>query len=386
MRRLSLAGPALQSSILPVARLTTSPAYQPSPAGGTTVAKFAPRGVRLGAALGCRAGGLTLAVLLLGGLLSPGVGHAEDLAECMTTRMQQVDDSLTIRELRVQCQKQLQSGEYVAETKPEAVVSRRLRKDREHVLEPFTLMAHKPNYILVATHNFSGYDPTVYREQTGDPDFNIDDTESQFQISIKAPLAVNLFDTFNIWAAYTNRSFWQVYNSKESRPFRETNHEPEIWAQFTPNWEFLGFTNTSNSIGLVHQSNGRSGVLSRSWNRIYANLVVEKGNLGLAFKPWYRIPEDSGDDDNPDITDYLGHYELRGAYKWGRHVFSGMSRNNLESGFSKGAVELGWSFPLGNYPYLKGYVQYFNGYGESMIDYNKHVNRIGVGIALTDLL
>lgn len=254
------------------------------------------------------------------------------------------------------------------------------------MLEPFTLMSHKPNYILVATHNFSGYGPTVYRQQTGDPGFDIDDTESQFQISIKKPLAVNLFDTFDIYVAYTNRSFWQVYNGEESRPFRETNHEPELWAQFNPNWEFLGSTNTANQIGVVHQSNGRSGVLSRSWSRIYANFVFEKDNFALAFKPWYRIPEDAADDDNPDIADHLGHYELRAAYKHGDYVFSAMSRNNLGSGFGKGAVELAWSFPLGDYRYMKGYLQYFNGHGESMIDYNRHVNRIGVGFALTDWL
>ena len=63
-----------------------------------------------------------------------------------------------------------------------------------------------------------------------------------------------------------------------------------------------------------------------------------------------------------------------------------MSRNNLESGFSKGAVELSWSFPLWNYPYFKGYVQYFTGYGESLIDYNNYVNTIGVGVAISDWL
>ena len=61
-----------------------------------------------------------------------------------------------------------------------------------------------------------------------------------------------------------------------------------------------------------------------------------------------------------------------------------MLRNQLESGFKRGAVELGWSFPVFDYPYLKGYVQYFYGYGESLIDYDRKVNRIGVGISVTD--
>ena len=330
---------------------------------------------------------MQLFAVVFGGLLLTGIGQADDLTECMTRMMQHGDDDMTIGELRLSCQQQLHGTEPVVPIEAEpAVVTQRTRQDKRNVLQPFTLMAHKPNYILMAAYNSSGYDPTVYREQYDDPDIQFDDAEAQFQISIKAPLAIDLFGMVDIYGAYTNRSFWQVYNSDISRPFRETNHEPEIWAQFNPNWQFLGFTNTLNSIGLVHQSNGRGGDLSRSWNRAYANIVAEKGNFALGFKPWYRFKEDKDDDDNPDITDYLGHYELRGAYKWGEHVFSAMSRNNLESGFSKGAVELGWSFPLGNYPYLKGYVQFFNGYGESLIDYNKHVNRIGVGIALTDWL
>ena len=324
--------------------------------------------------------------VLLGSLVMAGAAHADDLNQCMSRMMERVDDSVTIGQLRLQCQKQLRDGSFSAAEKRADVISERVRQDKEHVLEPFTLMAHKPNYILVAAYNSSGYDPSLYRQQFDDPSLDVDDTEAQFQISIKTPLAIDLFDTFDLYAAYTNRSFWQVYNDDISAPFRETNHEPEIWAQFNTNREIFGFTNTVNMIGLVHQSNGRGDVLSRSWNRIFANFVFEKNNLALSLKPWYRIPEDDDDDDNPDITDYLGHYELRAAYKWGDHVFSAMSRNNLESGFSKGAVELGWSFPLGDYPYLKGYMQYFNGYGESLIDYDQHTNRIGIGFALTDWL
>lgn len=340
-------------------------------------------GVRRGRQMCAR---IQASTALLGTLLITGVAQAADLTECMTNRMQQENDDMTIGELRLQCQKQLRDGSFVSEEKQVGVVSERLRQDEQNVLEPFTLMAHKPNYILFATYNASGYNPDPYREQYKNPSIELDDTEAQFQVSIKTPLAIGLFDTFDIYAAYTNRSFWQVYNDDISSPFRETDHEPEIWAQFNPNLEFHGFTNTANMVGFVHQSNGQGGVLSRSWNRIYANFVFEKDDLALAFKPWYRIPEADDDDDNPDITDYMGNYELRGAYKWGENVFSVMSRNNLQSGFSKGAVELSWSFPLGSYPYMKGYIQYFNGYGESLIDYNQYTNQIGIGFALTDWL
>ena len=82
----------------------------------------------------------------------------------------------------------------------------------------------------------------------------------------------------------------------------------------------------------------------------------------------------------------MGNGELRTAYKWKDNTFSLMLRNCLESGFSRGTVELGWSFPLWKYPYFKGYVQYFNGYGESLLDYNEHANSIGAGVLLTDWL
>lgn len=323
--------------------------------------------------------------LFCAGIIIPNNSTAVDLTECMTKKVLQASESMTIGDLRLECQKDLQDGKYAAQAKETEVVSERMRQDKEHVLQPFTLMSHKPNYILLGAYNATGYNAEPYQEADNDPSLDVDDTEAQFQVSIKTPLAINILNTIDIYAAYTNHSFWQVYNDR-SAPFRETNHEPEGWVQFTPEWEFLGFRNTANIFGIVHQSNGRGGSLSRSWNRLFANFVAERGNLALSLKPWYRIPEDDEDDDNPDITDYLGHYELRAAYKWKEHVFGIMSRNNLESGFSKGAVEMSWSFPLWDYPYMKGYIQYFTGYGESLIDYDSYVNRIGIGVALTDWL
>ena len=335
--------------------------------------------------IACLGGMLLLAAVMF----VPDSAVADDLQDCMSKNVQTADPNMTIADLQLQCEKEIKDGSYAVEKEePQvAVVTDRVHRDRQHVLQPFTLMAHKPNYILVAAYNASGQDSTLWKEQFDDQSLDDwEDTEAQFQLSIKFPLLVNLWDdTFDIYAAYTNRSFWQIYY-EDSAPFRETNHEPEAWVQFHPGWEFLGFTNTWNSFGINHQSNGRGGTLSRSWNRIFAWLTVERGNLAMSFKPWYRIPEDDDDDDNPDITDFLGHYELSASYKWGENVFSVMSRNNLESGFEKGAIELSWSFPLWDWPYLKGYVQYFNGYGRSLIDYNQHSNVIGVGFSLTDWL
>lgn len=322
---------------------------------------------------------------MLAVIAAPVLTQAADLADCMTKMMQQANDSMTIGDLRLQCQKQLHEGTSAVQGKESSVASERMRKDKEHVLQPFTLMSHKPNYILVGAYNSAGYDSTVYQEHFDDPSVDLDDTEAQFQVSVKVPLAVNIFNMMDIYGAYTNHSFWQLYNDN-SAPFRETNHEPEGWLQFNTDWEFFGFKNTANIFGIVHQSNGRGGVLSRSWNRLYANFIVERGKFALSVKPWYRIPEDDEYDDNPDITDYLGHYEVRAAYKLKEHVFSVMLRNNLESGFENGSVEASWSFPLWDYPYLKGYVQYFSGYGESLIDYDNYVNRIGLGVAVTDWL
>lgn len=86
-------------------------------------------------------------------------------------------------------------------------------------------------------------------------------------------------------------------------------------------WQILN-GNTALVIGIEHESNGRTQALSRSWNRVYVNFLYEHSNFALSFKPWVRLSEDEKrfdldprGDDNPDIEDYMGHYELNMAYK-----------------------------------------------------------------------
>jgi phospholipase A1 len=319
---------------------------------------------------------------LLAGL--PQITHGAEITatdKCILEFMQTATDTMTIGEIRAQCNNTAQNPDT-----EKGAIEERLLSEKKIGLRRFSIMSHQANYLLLAAHNFQEWNSELYESASGRT-ISFDDTEVQFQLSIKTPLAIDLFDkNLDIFGAYTVQSFWQAYNSDISSPFRETNHQPEIWLQSRHDWSLFGIKNSVNTFGFVHQSNGQSSSLSRSWNRVYAGILLEKGNFAAQLKPWLRIEESATSDDNPDITDFLGHGEMHLAYKKGDHVFSLMSRNNLESGFSKGAVELGWSFPLFSYDYIKGYIQYFSGYGESLIDYNSYVNKIGIGVMLTDIL
>ena len=113
-----------------------------------------------------------------------------------------------------------------------------------------------------------------------------------------------------------------------------------------------------------------------------ANVGLERDNLTLLFRSWYRIPESSSDDDNPDIDAYLGYGDVQLFYFWGEHRFGLHLRNNLRLDDNRGSLQVDWSFPL--IRRVSGYVQYFNGYGESLVDYNVNTNRIGIGIMIND--
>ena len=79
----------------------------------------------------------------------------------------------------------------------------------------------------------------------------------------------------------------------------------------------------------------RSDLLSRSWNRIYANFQLAKDNFLISIQPWYRLPEDDAGDDNPDIDKFMGYGNYRLTYKNDGHFYSVLLRNNFRSGDNK---------------------------------------------------
>lgn len=256
---------------------------------------------------------------------------------------------------------------------------------RERLIGGF--VPYQPTYILPYTYVESpSQTPTSPRLGEADYDANLNNEEAKYQISFRVPLLTGLLDdSTTLWFGYTQRSFWQVYNTKDSAPFRETNYEAEIFLQQRLGWDIGPGELNAVSVGLNHQSNGQSEPRSRSWNRIKGSISYSYDRWLFMINPWYRLPEKDSEDDNADIEKYLGHADYIAVYKWNDdHVLSTRLMNNLRSGDNRTSVELGYSFPIGET--LKGYVQYYNGYGESLIDYNERIHRIGVGIMLNDWL
>ena len=246
---------------------------------------------------------------------------------------------------------------------------------KQIIFSTFDVKPYKMNYLLPVT-----YDNVSHAGRKS--------IETKFQISFKKILAKNLFGLDEeLFLGYTQTSWWQT--SEKSSPFRETNYEPELFMLFP--YTHSNSALKAYTLGLLHQSNGQGGTTSRSWNRIYLNGIFQKNGVFVIPRVWYRIPEhkkrninDSSGDDNPDIYKYLGYGDLKISYPYKKNLFSLLLRNNFKfNNKNRGAVQFNWTFPLPWASDTFGYLQIFSGYGESLIDYNKRNDKIGLGFSIT---
>ncbi|WP_051201913.1 phospholipase A [Ferrimonas senticii] len=313
---------------------------------------------------------------------------------CIEQQLLHGDQSQTLAELKQRCQS---LTEQPLERQPVAVsaaqeIDRRRAAEKQIDNNRFGLSAYHNNYVLLASYNNNPNQATWEYGPEG-----IQPWEVKAQFSFKVPITPDWFgDDSGLYIAYTNQSWWQAYNGKVSAPFRDTNHMPElVWIHKLNDYQFGDWQWDLLSLSLNHQSNGRSGEASRSWNRLIATSAFSYNRWVLGGRAWYRLPEDAkiddGDpntpppaegDDNPDITDFMGYGELFAIYNRDDHNFSLRTRGNLRE--HQGGLELGWSFPLTGK--LRGHVQGYWGYGENLLDYNHRSERISFGVELTPLL
>ena len=243
-----------------------------------------------------------------------------------------------------------------------------------------TLKSHKPIYVLNSSFLNGGRAAQGYSEN-----------EVKIQFSFKKVL----FDDF--YFGYSHKAFWQLYDMENSRSFRENNYNPEFFFDFGNVWIFdllrLGIWEHESNGEKVHYSeNGELINDSRTWNRSY--LFFQSEFTTYAIKPGLKIwsindQEDSDYgsfyDDNPDIAKYMGHAELYLEFGSAPAFISLMVRRGWGKGTETVLIE-------GRLPfhYLFGgedngvdlMVQFFSGYGESLLDYNRKLRKAGIGFSV----
>jgi phospholipase A1/A2 len=221
-------------------------------------------------------------------------------------------------------------------------------------------------------------------------------TENRIQLSVRTKIAQGLLTAGrpevrdSLWFGYSQQSNWQIFSPDLSRPFRTTDHEPEVTYIFPINAQLPGGWQLRYSgLSLVHQSNGQALPLSRSWNRVVVMAGMEQPKWRITGRVWQRLAERGSDDDNPEIAKTIGRAELSAFWDVNPFNTLGATVRHSLTRTANGSVRLEWLKSFGEEPKnrqsgLRLHTQLFSGYGDSLVDYNRRRTVFGVGLSLVD--
>ncbi len=241
------------------------------------------------------------------------------------------------------------------------------------VYQPYlkNISAYEPMYFLVGTH----------------PE------DSRFQISFKyrllnrdGPMCIRYPWLQGFHFAYTQTSYWDLKSA--SMPFEDTSYKPEMFYRSSNLIADLGgFKGFFLQTGFQHESNGRGGVNSRSTNYLYAKPIFifydESSQLGLQVAPkiWAYVANE--DENNPDLAEYRGYFDLEVKAGKADSLVLGSSLRWAEKG---GSIQLDLTYPLRRFMFgnidLYFQAQYVNSLAESLIDYRTRNEALRLGFAI----
>ncbi|MET0335963.1 MAG: phospholipase A [Rhizobacter sp.] len=274
--------------------------------------------------------------------------------------------------------------EVKAETSP---LSQYWELDASDKRGTFNLLGYRPNYVmpLHMTNRINRAPQSPTQAAVSQPNFR--DVEAKFQISLRTKAFQDVLGTGgDVWLTFTQQAMWQIWNGKDSKPFRNTDYEPEaIFVVPVPKAVRqlpFGWQWRMGQFGLAHQSNGQSDPLSRSWNRVYLGTGFERGDLSLTARVSQRLNEKAERDNNPDLVDYRGRGELQLGWTPGASTSSLLWRSSEKSS-NYGALQFEWTYPVAkSRPNgLRWFLQVFHGYGETLTDYNFKQTSFGFGMS-----
>lgn len=256
----------------------------------------------------------------------------------------------------------------------------------------YILRTFQPNYILpyhyTSKVNTRPHTPTL--GAVGE-EIAYKNQELKLQFSFRTKLLEDIFlPQADLWVAYTQTSLWQAWSNDLSRPFRSTDHNPDIFyvIPVSPRFDLipgeLGIKMIR--IGLAHHSNGQSKPESRSWNYWHFSAAISLGPILLESTYKNRVKESYERDDNPDLVYYKGNIETRLTGLLGRTSLS-LQRSSHYFSTHRGNWQLDVTYPLtrSRPDGVRIQLQLFSGYGETLLDYNHRQNRIGLGFLLLNI-
>jgi len=222
--------------------------------------------------------------------------------------------------------------------------------------------------------------------------------ETRIQLSVRTKIASGFLThddpvkRDSLWFGYSQQSYWQLFNEQLSRPFRNTDHEPELMYIMPTDADLPGGWRLRYSgVSLNHQSNGQTLPLSRSWNRVILMAGAEKGDkYTLSGRVWQRMPEEADSDDNPGISDYVGRAEVTGMWNLNKLNTLGVTVRHSLQAAGNGSIRIDWYRAIGTPARssvasgLRFHTQLFSGYGDSLLDYNRSRTVLSIGLSLVD--
>jgi outer membrane phospholipase A len=196
---------------------------------------------------------------------------------------------------------------------------------------------------------------------------------AKFQLSLK----YNPFDLWPFYFGYTQTSLWDVPD-----PFHDTAYRPSVFYLNDHAWSSAdGRLRFGLQAGLEHESNGRVGPDARGINTVFVRPRLEwrfNDDVRLTFSA--KVYDYLEKTDNPDIADYRGYADLQIGLQRDDWRFTAMIRKGTVG--SKGSIQVDAVLPLRvtdeilarvGVNGVNGYffLQYFNGWGETILDYNR---------------
>ena len=223
---------------------------------------------------------------------------------------------------------------------------------------------YKDNYFVLGTA--LNQKPTQYN------------SDVKFQISFRQRLTKSILPFHShLFLSYSQKAMWNIF--EESLPFHDLNFNPGIGIQglIISKGKLMG----NATIMVEHESNGRDGEASRSWNKVsFAGSLIVDPRLMVHAKTWIPIIDGQ---QNKDILKYCGIFQAGAQFvsnnkRWVADV-TFVKRKGWNFSFNT-IVNVGFRIRKKDNQFIM--LHFYDGYGENLLDYNKYHCRLRVGLLI----